>query len=215
MTPKRVNRIYVYYEEMHLPEQRALLPLWLQQWRAHGWQPQVVGPSSARRDPRYPAMLAKSRSVPCAHPGAFQTANFTRWLAFAALPGTDPIAIADYDVFPIAPFPPCAPPADLRPLCADGSGGPGFIVGTPADFSRIADAILAYEPRPEETHVSDMTILHTMRSTFTITHQIECYGRNGWRSRPLCHFGNSYMDPKRPKLDQVREALIALNALRA
>src|SRR5512146_95105 len=107
-----VNRIYAYYQDNNDKRQLDLIPLWLQQWRAHGWEPSIVGLTQAQLDPRYSLLVAKARKVPCINPLSYQTANFVRWLAFAAIPVSTPVAIADYDVFPIAPFPPFETPAD-------------------------------------------------------------------------------------------------------
>lgn len=208
------NTIYASYVEMGNAGEPPLIDLWVDVWKRHGWNPVVLGLDEIQTDPRYGSMLAKAKSLPCLNSRSFELSNFTRWLAFSHVDG----AVTDYDVFPTQTF----NPRDFGGfVCGDASGGPGFIVGTRKDFSKIADDIISYVPQPDDLtwskpHVSDMIILHRTKARFdAIINNILCYGLPGWKETPLVHFGNAYLKPlnKVPKVDQVKAALKEINVI--
>lgn len=202
------DRIYCFYTDWGAPGEKALVDFWVDRWKVQGWKPEVLSPTTMLNDARLPALTAKAKSFPCLNAQKFQVANCTRWLAFATIDG----AVADYDVLPIKPF----PPADYGGfVCFDPCGGPGLIIGSKQNFSKIADDIMAYEPRSTDLtwnkpHVSDMIILQNTKARYdTILNQHRCYGVEGWRDVPLCHFGNAYLQPygKVGRLAQIKAAL--------
>lgn len=202
------DTIICFYREMAKPGELDVIALWKKRWAQEGWTPVVLDESVAQQDPRWSAMVKKAHDMPCINGAEFEQANFTRWLAFSALDGV----VTDYDVFPLRSY----PPKDFGGfVCGDPCGGPGFIVGTKADFSKIADDILAYVPKKEDVtwgkpHVSDMLILQKSKVRYAkILSNIQCYGTPGWEKKPLVHFGNHYMKPytKLPKAEQIRRVL--------
>lgn len=187
------DHIYSYYADVGCTTQTDLIQLWVDRWTREGWKAVVLGEDLAKQDPRYEAMMSKARVLPCVNHRGFERANFERWLAFSTVDG----AITDYDVFPRCPFPPKEFPGFW---CGETFGGPGWIVGTKADFSRIADLLLAYEAQPDDLfqgtpHVSDMTILQRQQGKSTIYDHLEsiiqCFDVPGWENLPLVHFGNA------------------------
>lgn len=192
------DHIYSYYAEVGCAGQRELIALWLERWKKEGWTPIVLGEADTRKDPRYDAMQVKARNFPCLHGSkGFERCNFERWLAFSQIPQPSAV-VADYDVFALCP---CGPMEDdYGFICADGAGGPGFIIGSPSDFSKIADDILAYDVKPDDQwdgkpHFCDMRLLHKSKERYDeITHTLKCYGVNGWLDVPLVHFGNAYVE---------------------
>lgn len=188
------DKIYCYYADVGCAGQTDLIEYWKERWEKEGWEPIVLGEADVEKDPRNNAMQGKIKTFPCL-PGSrgFERANFERWLAFSHVDG----CVADYDVFPMEPF----PPIDFGGfVCGAGNGGPGFIVGTGADFSRIAEMILSYDVKPEDTwrgvpHLCDMRILHCNKHIYSrLLHNILCFGEDGWQKVPLCHFGNASLD---------------------
>jgi hypothetical protein len=193
----RAEYIYAYYSEFGCSGQLELIEFWKQRWEKEQWIPVVLGPKDAQKDPRYAAMIEKANAFPCLpNCRGFEQANFVRWLAFSQIKQAAS-AVADYDVFPIRHF----PPKDFGGfICGAGAGGPGFIVGSPSNFSKIADDILAYKWRPDDQwagipHICDMRILHKSKTRYDrIIHNTELYGRTGWMTRDLVHFGNSSLE---------------------
>lgn len=187
------NTIYAYYAEVGCTPQGDLIDLWIERWQQEGWKAVVLGEDLAKQDPRYEAMMRKAEEFPCVNHRGFERTNFERWLAFSTVNG----AVTDYDVFPTKPFPPRRFDGFV---CGDVIGGPGFMVGTAADFSRIADLILAYEVCPDDQfqgipHIGDMTILQrqqTVKSIYDAVNVcVQCFKHAGWEDMPLTHFGNA------------------------
>jgi hypothetical protein len=184
------DTIYCYYVEMGKQGELDLVKLWEEMWQKQGWKTIVLGRNEVIKDPRWPQMVRKASEMPCVNGLTFEEINFERWLAFASISG----AVSDYDVLPIKPF----PPRDFGGFfCGNPEGGPGFIVGSQANFSRIAEDILNYVPCAEDAyegrpHVSDMLILQHSKARYDkveINHAPHWHP--AWRDYPLCHFTNA------------------------
>lgn len=211
-----VNKIYSYYVNIGWATQAPVVDLWKEKWKAEGWEAIVLGETDARKDPRWDDLQRRVRELPC-RPGAkgFERTCFERWLAFAQIDG--PAAVADFDVFPIRHF----PPQDFGkiPMCGDGAGGPGFVVGQPEDFSRIVDVILEYKADNDDDaegnpHVSDMTVLRKRQGfIYRIAVYIITYGMPNFGTVPLAHYGNASLDKitnnhtGMPKAEAIRHLL--------
>lgn len=187
-----IDTIRCFYRELGIPGQSDLINLWMERWQNEGWKTEVLGWRDAKQDPRWDAMQDKIESFPCVTGRGFESSNYERWLAFAQEDGV----AADYDVFPIRPF----PPRDFEdlPICGDGAGGPGFVVGRKADFSKIVEVILEYKVRPDDLwqgrpHLCDMRILRNTRP-YRIQNTIATYGQVGFGDVPLAHYGNASLD---------------------
>lgn len=187
------DTIYCYYAELGWPREKELVAYWKERWQKEGWKAVVLGDDDAHKDARWAAMQTKISSFPRL-PGhrEFGAVNFRRWLAFSHITG----AVADYDVFPLRPF----PPKDFGGFYnGDGDGGPGFICGSPADFGRVVDLILSYKEEPDDVyegtrHVCDMRILQKNKAKlFDKIEIIHCCYVPGFEKYPLCHFGNHYL----------------------
>ncbi len=210
------NRIYTYFIDIGWAIQADVVELWKERWRAEGWDPVVLGEKDAQKDWRYDALKKKVFELPC-RPGAknFERVSFERWLAFAGI--DEPGPVTDFDVFPIRPFPPRS--FDPLPVCGDGAGGPGFVVGSGADFSKVVDAILAYEVEPDDVcegqpHVSDMTVLKKrQKDLYRIQVMVFTYGQQNFGTEPLAHYGNASLDvitdhhTGMPKAEAIRRLL--------
>lgn len=188
-----VDTIHCFYLDLGWQQHAELVPYWETRWQREGWKTRVLTLDDAKSDPRYDQMLSKADAMPCVNDRLFERANFIRWLAFSHVDG----AVADYDVFPIKPF----PPKSFDGFChGDPSGGPGFIVGRSNNFCSIADDILAYAPKPADTtnglpHVSDMVVLHHdphLRYERCL-HVVKGYLDPGWQQASLVHFSNNSM----------------------
>lgn len=202
-----VRDIYAFHMDIGDNRLNETVPLWCSIWSKHGWTPHILGIRDAAKHPNFGRMWTKSESMPTVNDRLFSTVNFLRWCAFARVNGV----ITDYDVLPRVSF----PPRDFRlPFSGDRDGGPGFMVGSCSDFERIVDLILGYHPKPEDNHlgqphVCDMTILRQYHQKLYDGREdlIKCYGVSGWKTVPLVHFGNSYLDNGRSKRDQIHEIL--------
>lgn len=201
-----VKDIYCCYHELGNRQEPPLIFYWMERWAREGWTPHVLTEVHVKADPRYEAMVEKAKTLPFLKGHEqFAPANMKRWLAFSQIYG----AVSDYDVFPTRPF----PPAEFNGfVCFDGDGGPGFITGKARDFSGVADTILAYTEKPTDVwmgqrNVSEMMMVRSQKSRYdSITCQISCYGVDGWKERPLVHFGNGYLKPydQISRVDQIR-----------
>lgn len=188
-------KIYCYYANIGNPHgQQELIQFWKERWAKEGWEPYVLGEDDARRDPRYAASQAHIAALPCLPTSKFfERAALERWLAFSQVDG----AVADYDVFPMAPF----PPQDFGGgfVCTDQAGGPGLIIGSRANFSQVADIILNYQMAPDDNwqgipHIGDMRILWKHKHIYDkVLNLHTCYSMPGWETFPLIHFGNHYL----------------------
>lgn len=205
-----VKDIYCYYEELGNPNERPLVDYWVERWEKEGWTAHVSSLDDAKKDPRYETMVKVHSEHPHL-PGHFEfgRCNYRRWLAWSSIPYS---AVADYDVFPLRPFPPTEYEGFV---CGSGSYGPGFIVGTGADFSKVADGLIAYK-RDEEfdqwegiPHVCDMGVLMRKTHYDKILNLTCCYPLPHWDAHPLGHFANHYLGPydKISRVDKVKEIL--------
>lgn len=204
-----VKDVYCYFEDLGNPNEKPLVGYWCERWQREGWQTHICGVGDARKDPRFDAMEAKHASLPCL-PGhwEFGRANYRRWLAWSSLPYC---VVADYDVFPLEPFPPMECEGFVN---AAGSHGPGFIFGTGKNFSTIADGILNYQPGPDDQwqgipHVSDMAVVFKTQYD-KILDWTGCYPIPPWNEYyRLCHFDNSHLAPydKMSRADKIRAIL--------
>lgn len=211
------NRIYSYYSNIGWEAQAEVAELWRERWRMEGWDPIILGPKDAQKDRRWDAMQKKCEAFPC-RKGArtFERACLERWLAFAGI--KDPGPATDFDVFPIRPFPPRN--FGSLPVSGDGSSCPGFIVGSGADFSKIADAILKYEPEPDDVwdgkpHVCDMSIMRKRQNDlYRIQVMVITFLQHNWGTTPLMHYGNDsiskveHLYPGHSKAQIIRKLLL-------
>lgn len=204
-----------YYCDFRKAHEGGLVDLWAETWERNMWLPRIAGPAHAMQSELFHALYTKAQVLPTVNAKNFELHCHLRWAAFAhyAKIAGEPIAVTDYDVFPIAPFKaggidfPCPYNGNLQ--C-----GPGFIVGDAAFFEKVCQRIIDYEPRPEDQHngkphVSDMVILHASRDlTPSIGDMVRCYGVDGWDRVPLTHFANGYM-PKtnEPRYVQIKRIL--------
>lgn len=184
------NTIACFHMDLGSKEHNEVVDYWQEVWRANGWKTRVLTLSNAQMHPSFNGIWEKANSLPTVNNRDFERACFIRWCAFALFRG----AIADSDVFPRVNY----PPRDYEiPYTADPCGGPGFMVGSTFSYDHILHAIFDYEPKPTDTvfgkpHVSDLTVLQN-DNHFARNNDIACYGVDGWRDKPLIHFGNAYL----------------------
>lgn len=204
-----VKDIYAYHTPIFKRDthSRDLIRLWMKVWRAHGWEPHILGPDEAKRHPKYKQMLSHIATLPTANHRRYEDACYIRWLAFARHAGV----MSDYDVFPQRLF----PPREFGKFTDGQPNACGFMVGKPRDFEKIVDAILSYTPRPDDfhcgkPHVSDMVIVQKNRHLFQHTERYACcYGEEGWERYPLVHFANAWLK-QRGRMTKVQEILSVL-----
>lgn len=190
------DTVHCYYQDLGWRDHFELLQFWVEQWEKQGWKTRVHRLEDARRDRRFGAMVNQCAKLPSVNDRRYSAACFYRWLAFSQVDG----AVCDYDVFPLQPF----PPQDFGGFaCGDANGNPGFIVGSKADFSKITDDLLVYQPVADDVargapHVEDMIILIRSVKRFPKSLNIVSqYGNPDWDKLPLCHFSSESINSLR------------------
>lgn len=206
-----MNTVISYHEDLGNPDFRNTANLWRKDWIDQGWRAVILGRNIAKHHPKYEAIVEKAKELPTANNRSFEESCYVRWCAFSvASAPMIPKVFADYDVFARVSY----PPRDTQfPLNGDPDGGPGWVVGDKALIDSIIDRILDYVPDGSDVfngspHVSDMIIIQKNRNLFTHwSPEVACYTAQGWRNRPLVHFGSSYLPGKSPKHQEIEEIL--------
>lgn len=201
-----IRDIYAFHMDIGDQRLNETVPLWSSIWKKHGWTPHLLGLKDASKHPDFERMWTNAENMPTVNNRRFSTVNFLRWCAFARVNG----AITDYDVLPRCSFPPREFSGFFN---GDGDGGPGFLVGTCGDFEKIVKILISYSPQKDDQfngqpHVSDMVIQRHHPELYKAREDlVRCYGVAGWTDVPLVHFGNSYLDSQRSKVDQMQQIL--------
>ena len=142
--------------------------MWNESWTHAGWATQVLSQEDARRSPRYDQYLSAFFELPTVNRVEYEVACYMRWVAMSMVAGEGAV-MADYDVLNLG-WPAQEVPARLTVL--QGSV-PSVVIGTAAEFERIADFFANFKlpPSDEErtaqhllkedgqVHLSDMVLV--------------------------------------------------------
>lgn len=201
-----ISDIYAFHSDIGDQRLNETVPFWQSIWTKHGWTPHILTIADGAKHPDFERVWALAESMPTVNDRRFSAVNFLRWCAFARVNG----AVTDYDVLPRTAF----PPRDFTTMfTGDRDNGPGFLVGTCGDFERVMQAILRSSPSEAEKvngmpHLCDMTIIRRHPEFYASREDlVRCFGVDGWRSVPLVHFGNSYLNSRQSKKEQMARIL--------
>ena len=209
-------KVATYFEPLNPDREsddRALIRLWWDSWRKHGWDPVVLGRADVNGHIMHDCVLREVQEFPTVNGKSYEVCCFMRHLAFSALAERNkgfPIIFSDYDMinygWRLQVY-------DLRvraPIYA-------FFGKTPALFSAhrsglswlmgfftknwVDHFVQIVDGKP---HVSDLTVFQAL--PIPESRVGKEYGEDGWESAPVVHYGNQSFGPdKRAKrIMQVR-----------
>ncbi len=217
--------IFTYHMDIpgfDFPSERKLLALWLDRWRAIGWEPYVLNESQARKHPDFAAFEAKTKTFPTVNNPDYERACYMRWLAISVLGGgimfdTDVIPRRDWDRnrnLPkkttsfqgetLASMAPC--------VFAPAAGYDDFI-----DFALTlpdggpADSLETINGKP---HYSDMLMWRDYArikpESIQLDRKVWQYNEPGWEEAAVIHFsrGSTHGVGLRPRWQHIPELII-------
>lgn len=222
--------IYTYYSHAFDPkEQERLIQLWSENWKAHGWDPQVLGEDTAKQHPLFGDFIAKIRTLPSVNIPEYEHACWLRWLALDVVEGN---WASDYDVFlRNGGFSDKPWPKTTLFQCETQPGQPymggGAATATPSlvytpDAREIVDLILDYQPDENDfnsqeaggrPHISDMTLFRRT-GAFDVFPLVAAYTGPGWEKAKVVHFAHGCFHTHEARLhrSETIQRLVALPA---
>jgi hypothetical protein len=148
-------------------EIEAQLDLWARGWQSAGWNPVVLGRTSAERHPLYVEYMARVNSFPTINIREYENACWERWLALSNQGGG---LMVDFDVLPRSDFnADKLPPKQAGVFQVLGNNVPCAVQADKAGLEAFIAAVLAYEPGPSDKeqgkpHVSDMHFVQKVQA---------------------------------------------------
>lgn len=184
--------VYTYFDpDVNFPHQREIITLWSKSWTNHGWHPRII--RSHKAQPGYQEFENRVDCFPTVNKREYERACYLRWFELWRLGGG---FMTDYDVINFG-FKPRAPKGPVEIL--DRTYVPCAVMCNAAGASAIKNRIYNYVPRPDEKHISDMTIFKTMfdgQAWGPAGQEVVEYGCENWDKAPLVHFssGATHLD---------------------
>ncbi len=182
--------VYTYFEpdpKLKANQWDDLLRIWANSWKASGWEPRIIGHSTAVMSPLYGALREKANQFPTVNPKIYEVSCFLRWCAAHALGGG---LFADSDVI-------CrhSDPFDTHGNLTvhDRDCSTSVVSGSGAAFGDMINRFLNYHPNRLDVaygrpHVSDMTIMQNFPDPRS--NKCVAFGMPGWRDSELVHFAS-------------------------
>ena len=203
-------QVFTYYTRIHIggklgalkmlknhSDQSAVIRLWKQSWRRHGWQPVVLGEADAlRADAELVRQMSAARPLyRSPNPQQYERACYLRWIAMTARGGL----MTDYDVLNLRFTPDNWIELQTKysedlPISLAG-GVPCCVGGTRAAFKDLTNLFLEFAADPLQTtptlkaSVSDQNILDASPNRYQSPSPLPCaqYSHADWQSAPLVH----------------------------
>lgn len=162
--------------------------LWLDGWRSRGWNPVVLSPRDAVRNPRYAAVSKRVSSLPIAANIEEIHNRILRWLALDSMGAG---LMVDMDVLP-ARFTPSELPENSTILGADSH----TIIAAYFDRKTLGeylDRLANYQVAPHDLldgvpHVTDLGILRNSEVKYAEFPAVRSYQETGWSESPMVEF---------------------------
>lgn len=156
--------VYTYFE--HVPEMAdsaAMLEPWKKSWLMKGFMPVVLDWSYAVHS--FAWYLDKVSKHPTSNPKEYEMACFKRWAVMASIGGG---LLVDYDVVNINLTPDYFAKKH-RAICGAPDRCLGLIYcNEPSWWLDMVDYFENYQPNPNETQVSDMTIFKGIDNLYDV-----------------------------------------------
>lgn len=194
-------KIFSYFSEtpdIDPTNERKLIALWIDNWRAAGFNPQVLNESHAQKHPLFDHYVEAVSKFPSTNPSGYDLSCFVRWLAVAQTSDEDCGILCDYDCFNYGWAPILA---SNSKICLYQGHVPCLVSGRPKSFTAMAKFFMEFIPKEGENHISDMSILAGMtphQSDKMLTFHlpiIKSYGEPGWDKSAAVHYPNAAMGP--------------------
>lgn len=221
-------RIFAFYTELedgettNPKENRDLIEIWKKAWLNVGFEPIIIGMNDIQPNPKFKSLANKAASFPCVCGHGYQDACMVRFAISHLLNQGEWVVAADYDVFPRHSFRDniseilASTVTEAIGIGGDMDKGPGFFLGNARTWDTWVDRFTAYEKESEDSwegrpNVSEMLIMRKRSEGMIYRDWVRCYGREGWRTVPICHFGNAMLNhrgviPKWKEIQQILEA---------
>lgn len=210
----RVHTFFSPVPELDLEGEYKLLLLWQRHWSGAGYDPAVLTERHAQAHPLYAEFKDRVLQLPTVNPRSYETACYLRYLAMAQAGGG---WMLDVDLFPRRPN--SLPRIDSGELLTSLQGHiPCCVYGSSNAFLEACRLFMTYQvqdvdletsPKPDQAHVSDMTILERSGFKYVTNKQVWDYMEPGWEKVGLVHFSKGVLDRygKLPKWKHIPELI--------
>lgn len=201
-------KLYTYYS--NVPgispfDSTKLINLWMEHWKAVGFEPFVLTEFHARKHPYFQVFNEAVFKLPTVNPALYEAACYHRWLSMAQIGGG---ILMDYDVFPIDVTKIHNSLQKYRdePLTVFQNRNccPSMVNGTAEAYLDQCHRFANYKLTGKELeqgrpHTSDMLILEQRAlnepDSFALTNLVRCWGEQDNETGAI-HFNNGSMTPK-------------------
>ena len=190
--------VYTFYQPVNPgqdPENQSILRLWLNAWKAAGFNPVVLKGLDAGKNAHYVGFSTAIGKFPTVLEKQQQLNRFLRWVALETAGGG---ILVEYDVLP----------GKIRPEGLIGLKG--FHLARPREVFNLAaavvdrpalgkwlDRIQNYDPQPddmigERRNVSDINVMRRCASEDGVVAEdwIKNFGEPNWQDAPMIHFNS-------------------------
>ena len=205
-------KLYTYFNDVPgiSPfDSYKLILLWMEHWKAVGFEPFVLTEWHASQHPMYEKFYAVVSKFPSVNPPEYERACWIRWLAFSAMGGGH---MCDYDVFPVAlnelktiDLPLFSVPDMRRVQILQGSCCcPSYVAAWSHGINELCELFMTgrYGRKDQggREHWSDMYAIEQLviegNPIIQRHNTVVGYGDDGWEKSPAVHFSNGSMQPK-------------------
>jgi hypothetical protein len=195
-----IDTVHCYYEQIgNGHEHESVIQIWKRTWQNFGWKTRVLGKADSMKHPLLIPFMEHVRKLPTFNAPGYEAACYRRHLAMEVVGGG---FLTDYDVINHGFQPKDMPPVQDMIETLEPGGVPCAVFGTPTAWKEWIYHLGHYPHRPDQRHVSDMTIFNEMRP---FGHgQCLNLDYNNWESAPLIHFHHEGVKRLRPGVQRHR-----------
>lgn len=205
-------KLYTYFNDVPgiSPfDSYKLILLWMEHWKAVGFEPFVLTEWHASKHPMFEKFNAVVSAFPSVNSPEYERACWIRWLAFSAMGGG---YMSDYDVFPVKL-------GKLRGVTLPEYTGrdlssvqilqgscccPSYVFAMSRTIDALCELFMSgkYGRKDQggREHWSDMYAIEQLviegNPIIQRHNTVVGYGDAGWEKSPAVHFSNGSMQPK-------------------